>query len=527
MPRAKDAAFNASNDRSGCLHETREEVLRALRTWASDPTAKQVFWLNGHAGSGKSTIAQSFAESLFVDGQLGASFFCSRDSEARSSKEKIFSTLAFQLAITNNSRSSMYRKHLLEIINADLDVGSRSLREQLEHLIVRPLNDTKSDIVTVVVVDALDECRDEETTSSILSVLSGLISRVPSLKFFITGRPESHIRSGFRLTNLNHVTETKRLHAVDRVSVDRDIRLFLSTKLPEVVANRSDISLPQVWPTTADIEELTAKSAGLFIFAATVVKFVASRNVGRGPDELLKVVLEGAAPSDTFTSLDKLYLDILNDSFRPSTNKKVLLKLRSALGLLSVTFDALSLRALGEILEMSTSGLKTLLRSLHSVIFVPDTPAEAIRFFHKSFPDFLTDGQRCKDKRFSVDLDQCHLSVAESCFKLMSAKLKKNICGLPRYSVNSDLTPEQRDKCISEATRYSCCHWADHLLSDKARSSHLTAVGRSLTRFASTQQLWYFEVLGLLRELRRAVESLNAVHEWLITVCIISAYLLS
>ena len=57
-----------------------------------------MFWLNGLAGTGKSTIAQTFAEISFADGKLGASFFCSRDFENRSNLQVIFPTLAFQLA---------------------------------------------------------------------------------------------------------------------------------------------------------------------------------------------------------------------------------------------------------------------------------------------------------------------------------------------------------------------------------------------------------------------------------------------
>ena len=47
---------------------------------------------------GKSTIAQTIAERLFAEGQLGASFFCSRDFEDRRDLQFIFPTIAAQLA---------------------------------------------------------------------------------------------------------------------------------------------------------------------------------------------------------------------------------------------------------------------------------------------------------------------------------------------------------------------------------------------------------------------------------------------
>ena len=105
LARAKDAGFNASDDRPHCLEGTRVEILQALQSWAEDPGAQQVYWLNGHAGSGKSTIAQSFAESLYLDRRLGASFFCSRESTTRSDLRMIFPTIAFQLSRANHPDS--------------------------------------------------------------------------------------------------------------------------------------------------------------------------------------------------------------------------------------------------------------------------------------------------------------------------------------------------------------------------------------------------------------------------------------
>ena len=69
---------------------------------------------------------------------------------------------------------------------------------QMRKLIVQPL--AKS-ISTVIVIDALDECRDREPSSAILSVLRQFATKMTNMKvkIFVTGRPEPHIRDGFRL----------------------------------------------------------------------------------------------------------------------------------------------------------------------------------------------------------------------------------------------------------------------------------------------------------------------------------------
>ena len=77
---------------------TRRDVLSQLEEWLNDERDQHVVGLNGLAGTGKSTIAQTFAEMTFADGMLGASFFYSRDYDERSNLRTIFPTLAFQLA---------------------------------------------------------------------------------------------------------------------------------------------------------------------------------------------------------------------------------------------------------------------------------------------------------------------------------------------------------------------------------------------------------------------------------------------
>ena len=251
---------------------TRRDVLSQLESWLNDEKDKHVFWLNGLAGTGKSTIAQTFAEMSFTDGKLGASFFCSRDFDDRSNLRKIFPTLAFQLA----HRYPPFRGKLLPVLTASPDVGRETLCSQMEKLIVGPLKTIHTQ--TLIIIDALDECKDEEPASAILSILSRYVDQIPHVKFFITGRPEPRIRSGFRLQALRPITEVFKLHDVERPLVDVDIKLFLRTHLTETAKNRSHCNVTEDWPLSSDVDILCEKAAGLFIYASTVIKFVASRH---------------------------------------------------------------------------------------------------------------------------------------------------------------------------------------------------------------------------------------------------------
>jgi len=195
-----------SGNRQGCLRGTRKEVLWEVEHWLSGEQEQQVFWLNGLAGTGKSTIAQTLAKRMFADGKLGASFFCSRDVADRSNLQAIFPTLAFQLAY----RYQLFRDKLLQVLRACPDVGQESLCSQMEKLIAGPLK--AANIPTLIIIDALDECKDEEPASAILSILSRYINEIPNVKFFITGRPEPRIRTGFRLKLLLPITGVLKLH---------------------------------------------------------------------------------------------------------------------------------------------------------------------------------------------------------------------------------------------------------------------------------------------------------------------------
>jgi len=128
-----DASYLCGN-RQGCLKGTRKGVLWEIESWSTSQQEQHVFWLNGLAGTGKSTIAQTFAERMFADGRLGASFFCSRDFEDRSNLQVIFPTLAFQLAL----QYPLFRQKLLQVLKTCPDARKESLCSQMERLIVHP-----------------------------------------------------------------------------------------------------------------------------------------------------------------------------------------------------------------------------------------------------------------------------------------------------------------------------------------------------------------------------------------------------
>jgi hypothetical protein len=516
-------AGHRSGNRQGCLRGTRRDIFLQLEDWFEDEHAQRVFWLNGLAGTGKSTIAQTFAEIAFAEGKLGASFFCSRDFEDRSNIQAIFPTLAFQLAY----RYPEFREQLLQVLRANPGIGRESLVSQMEQVIVGPFK--AIDIPTLIIVDALDECKDEEPASAILSVLSRYVDEIPKVKFFITGRPEPPIRFGFRLKSLQPITEVLRLHDVKRSSVDDDIRLFFKTRLGNIAKNRSYCDFTQDWPSSSDINILCHKAAGFFIYASTVIKFVMSRN--RTPAEQLDRII--SLPQSTIhegrSGIDLLYTQVLEQAVDDVDvdDNEIHSRFRTVVGMVLFAFNPLSVRTLSDLLGVSSiSAISATLHSLHSLLLVPDPDGTEcpVHTFHKSFPDFLTDPGRCTDQRFFIEPSVHHGEIVLSCLKLMKARLKRNICQLDDLVLLEEVKDLSTRKAtyIGDALEYACRFWTDHLTGTTIRTTgaghDIEEVHKGINEFFTTSLLFWIEVLSLTGNLDVGVYAMNKIEEWYMVV---------
>ena len=152
------------------------------------------------------------------------------------------------------------------------EIVHESLYNQMKALIVDPL--ARSDMSTVIIVHALDKCKDDEPASAILSILGHFVAHIPRVKFFITERPEPWIREGFRLPSLAKVTDMFVLHEVESSRVDDDIRLFFQYHFLELrrLQRGSD-----GWPTEEQLDLLCERAGGLFVYAVATVKFIGKR----------------------------------------------------------------------------------------------------------------------------------------------------------------------------------------------------------------------------------------------------------
>jgi len=251
---------------------TRRGVLQQLEDWLHDEQGERFSWLSGFAGTGKSAIAQSFAEICFADGILGASFFCSRKPNERSDIQLILPTIAFQLA----HRYPRFREELVKLLRTNPDVGQENLSLQWEKLIVGPFEATQ--IQTLIIIDALDK-HDNESIHSFLTSLSWHMDGIPNVKFFVTGRPVGDM--AYRVLQESPVypiAKVFRLDDIERSLVDDDIKLILRTRLREHVKAGGHCDLPKGWPSSNDIDILCHATGGSFLCASEYIRLLTSQH---------------------------------------------------------------------------------------------------------------------------------------------------------------------------------------------------------------------------------------------------------
>jgi len=510
--RAKGAEYRHGN-RRGCLEGTRESVLNEIESWTNDYSQSPVFWLNGLAGTGKSTIAQTVSERILADGLLGASFFCTRDFEDRSNLHFIFPTLAFQLA----HKYPEFRSVLVPILQSDPDVVHESLYNQMRKLIVEPLQ--SADISMVIVIDALDECKDEEPSSAILSVLGRLVEQIPRVKFFITGRPEPRIKTGFRLPLLEDATNVFVLHDVQPTLINNDMRLFLKHELFELAQRRR----LDGWPSERDIDLLCSRAGGLFVYAAATVKFLDSRT--HPPKRRLDVILnlpectapEGKAYLNSETTLDSLYTSILQMAFGKE-DPEVYPKVRVTIGSIVLLANPLPPSGISELIGLDPEEVMLFLTLVQSLIALDEDFSQPVKPFHKSFPDFITDPSRCTDTRFYISPEPLHLELAMNCLRLMNDGLEQDLLSLPDCALNSevkDLRTRINDH-ISVTLQYACQFWHNHLTKT---GGDVTNVVSLLRIFLEEKFLAWLEVVSILGATRRAIAAFEQLVPWLQEVC--------
>ncbi|KAE8372212.1 hypothetical protein BDV26DRAFT_298071, partial [Aspergillus bertholletiae] len=497
LPVAEGAFFDSyiNQNEDFCLQDTRTDLLCQIMEWAQSE-GQFIFWLNGMAGTGKSTIARTVARSFQEQKILGATFFFKRGEADRGNAKRLISTIIRELI----SRHRQLVPAVLDAIENDACIASKSLSEQFNKLLYQPLMELYPDKSTaiVIVIDALDECDGENDIRVVLELLFKL-QEIQSvhLRVFLTSRPELPIRLGFKKEK-NH--QDLVLHELPASVIEHDIRLFLTKKLSQI---RDERELASDWPEQEHIERLVKMAVPLFIFAATLCRFVGDADWL--PQERLLAVLQDKAATSA-SDMERTYLPVLNQLVAAKNKKdytSLLQEFQDIIGVIILLATPLSVVALARLTGKSKDAISNRLNRFHAVLNVPNDPEGPVRILHLSFRDFLvsTEGD------FYVNEKDTHGKIASHCLRVMNTRLKHNICNLPSYGTQrEDIDPQIISQHLTADLQYSCRYWAHHLKESTGRISQSDILGFLERRF-----LHWLEALAIIGSISDAVEMIDIV----------------
>jgi hypothetical protein len=507
LPTAEGASFDShiEEHNSKCLPNTRTELLHHIRGWANDKNSKPIFWLNGAAGTGKSTIARTVAQALADQQQLGASFFFKKGEGERGNATRFFTTIATQLAC----RVSGLRPGFKKAIEADPAISEKNLKDQFEKLILDPLLDTAHlpAAVLFIVIDALDECQPDDNIRVILQLLSRTRDlKSVSLRVFVTSRPEPHIRLGFkRLPDGTFEDFILHQDQVIRQTIQHDIRVYFEYELARV---REERSLSSDWPRQDQVEALVEQAVPLFIFAATACRYIGDQ---RGnPRKRLEIILE--YQNIKVSKLDATYLPILNQLFDEedeNDRERWACEFRDIVGSIVVLETPLSTASLARLLHISKDDVTCRLDSLHSVLSIPDRDDLPVRLLHLSFREFLVDASKKGKSPFWVDERATHESLASHCLRLMSGPngLRQNMCNLQPGTLRIEVDEGKITSHLSPELQYACRYWVYHL----EQSQRLVSVGATADIFLQKHFLHWLEAMSLIGDTNKYISLLQTL----------------
>ncbi|KAB2109474.1 hypothetical protein AG0111_0g2144 [Alternaria gaisen] len=500
LPCAEDAPFNAYERQHEltCLENTRVDLLREIYSWADGQDERCIFWLSGLAGTGKSTIARTVARSYHDKQRLAASFFFSRGGGDVGHAGKFVTSLAVQLA---HSVPTL-KQRISDAIAEHSNVVSQSLRDQWQHLVLRPLSKLHEpeagQRTYIIVVDALDECDNDSNIRIIVQLLAEArsLTRV-RLRVLLTSRPEVPIRHGFRqVPEAEHQDVV--LHNISRSIVDRDIALFLEHNFQLIAQERC---LRAGWPGAEIVVQLVRSAGGLFIWAATACRFIQEGK--RFAAKRLETILcnrdtTSVAPE---RHLNEIYTTVLKNStqgYADEEKEEQCRALRYIVGSIAVLLSPLSTQSLDQLLDVA-EGVGPTLEDLHAILDIPNDRSRPVRLHHPSFRDFLLDRNRCGDDRFYVDEESAHKKLAHCCLELMSASngLRQDICNLSEPGVlRSEIDESRITVSLPPELQYACRYWVDHL----ERSGCSINIGDATHCFLEKHLLHWLEAISLLNE---------------------------
>ena len=478
-----------------CMEGTREALLNQITAWAANGSdLANMYWIHGLPGIGKTSLAHSICEKLHNKQQLAGVFFCQRDDANMSELRNILPTLISKLA----EIFPPFRTIVAERLRSDPNLTSKSMKDSLFLEFICNLSRHPSHAL-VIVIDALDECGDDQNRPLLLKVLTEAASHASWLKIIVTSRPENEIQKFFnRLPRSSYL----RYDLGADQEAGADLRTFARSQF-DLVAQKWCLSTP--WPEQPLFDGVISQANGLFIFIKTLVLTLEQCE---DPGETLKAALQGSVGTG-LTPLYTLYSSILKARRVPNNAE-----FRQVIGVLlsAAPYRTLCEESIGELAGVRTNLVKKWVNDLSSLLYRDEAANGGIRVRHLSISEFFV-SDHCA---YQVNIADANVQVGVACLKTMVKQLRFNICKLDDSRLaNAEIhdLPSRIKEHISDALQYSSLYWSNHLcftpdITDRCVWEMLKEF------FGGLYGLFWVEVLSILGMVPIGAPSLRRVISW-------------
>ncbi|KAF7336434.1 AAA-16 domain-containing protein [Mycena sanguinolenta] len=466
--------------KSEFLDGTRGELLKELDSWSTGQfpgdAPKQVYFLSGGAGLGKSSIAYRFCTRLGKPA-LGASFFFGR-GDIKSTR-RFFSTLAHQLAMSQDR----IRPHIVKAAREyckggqDQQMGY-AFRELLQAPLAAASLATHSPVI--IVIDGLDEFKERSIAPKLLQFLFNLARAHRWIRIFITSRPEPHILSELTSTEVSPMIYHRRLEeALDGLA--DDVRRYLDETIKKMSPYCDFVrERPQM------LEDLIRRAGGVFMFARIAVDFLEANHDHPNPKEQFELLLSpvgGAGLSD----LDALYLQILISAFPPAELRGLPsrhIDLQSFLTIIALQRRAMTPEAM-ELLwpGLSKNYIVWMRDRLHSALLMDKE--RYVTPLHATFGEFLVDQARCTESLYRVNWATGHAKLALKCIATFTFE-----------KMTDYLTPAD-GALVKQFINYAISNWNVHLRDSLASEGEVkNELKKQMDQLIGSQMPFYARAFG-------------------------------
>ena len=459
--------------RPECLENTRVRTLQYIREWVSGTGDSNILPLTGGAGTGKSTIATTIAETRRRSGHPACHLFFLR---GKSDPSTVIRTISYNLAVSIPSIA----RFIHEEVKRSGELSSATLKSEFNILLHNPLSSITSEIShpILIVLDAIDECGTPQSRQVLMSILrDGIPSLHSAIRFVMTGRPEEDIIPFASLPNVRHIT-------LDHQSEEsmHDVPAYIEYELG-MLRSSNMLRVPSDWPWGERLRTFSRSANGLFIWASTAVKFIRDGRLNRFKR------LERLVNNPRLLNLNDLYIIVLENAFQWDDDESSIFK--DVFSLILFSKSPLSIQDITGILGLQEDTASELLSCLRSLVAYGE--GQPIKIHHTSFYDYLVS---CVDMPWHIDIEAQKRNIANICFDRMGELLRYDICGLEMsLKFNKDVPDldERIAKNIPSFLKYVCCNWFNHIR-DVPYSPELC---KQLKSFAYVRLLFWFEVLSL------------------------------